>query len=103
MNAYLQNIEINIVMKSVLLEYAQPRTHRSVKEHLIYNYQTAMNYVIDKGKELLFIENGSHVLSLMTKTESYREQDDTANGLLQLMTKTRQECEHEDTNLDYIK
>lgn len=90
-------------MKSVLLEYAQPRTHHSVKENLIYNYQTAMNYVIDKGKELLFIENGSHVLSLMTKTESYREQDDTANGLLQLMTKTREECEHEDTNLDYIK
>lgn len=90
-------------MKSILLEYAQPRTHRSVKENLIYNYQTAMNYVIEKGKELLFIENGSQVLSLMTKTETYHEQDDTTNGVLQLMTKTREECEHEDTNLDYIK
>lgn len=90
-------------MKSVLLEYAQPRTHRSVKEHLIYNYQTAMNYIIEKGKELLFIDNGSQVLSLMTKTETYREQDDITDGVLQLMTKTRQECEHEDTNLNYIK
>lgn len=90
-------------MKSILLEYAQPRTHRSVKENLIYNYQTAMNYVIEKGKELLFIEKGSQVLALMTKTETYHEQDDTTNGVLQLMTKTREECEHEDTNLDYIK
>lgn len=61
-------------MKSILLSYAQSQ-HNDNTPSLTYDWQTAMNYITKAGRNLLFIENSSSVLALMTKTESRRECD----------------------------
>ena len=84
-------------MKSILLAYARPQ-QKDTTPKLIYDWHSAMNYILNAGKKLLFIENSSSVLALMTKTESHRESDQSdSTSVLNLMTKTRHECEHEDT------
>lgn len=88
-------------MKSILLTYAKPQNQDKTPE-LHYDWRTAMNYILEAGRKLLFIENASSVLALMTKTEAHQESDMSDNStVLQLMTKTRQEFEHEDTADSY--
>ena len=86
-------------MKSVLLEYAKNSQRQSYQQENEYNYSMSVN--VDKNFHKTYVGSHRELLSLLTKTEASREQDDSCFTLLAFMTKTRCEMESDDQDSFY--
>lgn len=88
-------------MKSVLLHYAESRKEESFPQ-LFYDYESNVNYIKSKEDVLIpFIEAKNELRCITTKTEAYREADDSLEELLCLQTKTFAERESDDHDSYY--
>lgn len=83
-------------MKSILLNYARPCSGKNYFKDVIYDRDIDMSVVVDGGKKKPFIEVGCVNMSVMTKTEAAREQDDTLPMILAITTKTFTQRETDD-------
>ncbi len=84
------------IMKSLLLNYSQPM-NKGYGHTFRYDHLAKLNVVCDeKGIEMPFVNSNLDNLCIVTKTETMREADDTANEMLLIATKTRSEMESDD-------
>ena len=83
-------------MKTVLLEYARDCSSKDFFKDVEYDRQCSMSVVFDGEQYVPFIDAGSTNVSLISKTETYRETDDVYPISIVCGTKTRAECESDD-------
>jgi len=86
-------------MKSVLLEYAKNSQRQSCQQEYEYNHSMSVN--VEKNSHKPYVDSHRELMSLLTKTEAPREQDDSCFTLLAFMTKTRCEMESDDQDSFY--
>ena len=87
-------------MRPIILNYSQPM-HQDAEHSFFYDYERDMNVVKNEnGLILPFIDSTLEQLCIMTKTEAYRESDDSPRDLLLISTKTftTQETDDQPTN-----
>ncbi len=83
-------------MKSVLLNYATICSSQDLFIGVSYDRERNMSVVFDGIKNIPFIDSDMANLSLVTKTEAYRETDDAGPLSIVFGTKTRAELERDD-------
>ena len=90
-------------MKSVLLHYAQVCKDRPKMDEIRYDYNQAMNMVVNDGMAEPLIDYSRNMMALMTKTESARERDDAYVEMMSLQTKTFTNMERDDQDFAYLE
>lgn len=83
-------------MKSVILKYAIPCSDQNYFKGVVYDRERNMSVIFDGMKYVPFIDADCANLSLVTKTEAYRETDDAGPLSIVFGTKTRAELERDD-------
>lgn len=82
-------------MRPLILDFQVARRSDANETPFSYSPADSMNMVTIEGQSVAFIESGSHLVELMTKTKVAREDDDTRD-LLELRTETRAIRERDD-------
>lgn len=86
-------------MKSVLLNYSKSM-NQDYKHSYHYDNEAKLNIITDaNGLSMPFVNSNFDKLCITTKTEAFREADDTVNEMLLISTKTREQMESDDTSI----